>query len=61
MRCIACNKQLTDYEATRKSVVTGEFLDMCNGCYKEIKEDVEVIDNAEFISLQDYIDISEEL
>lgn len=32
MRCCCCNTALTDYEATRRSAVTGDFLDMCNKC-----------------------------
>lgn len=59
MRCKACDKLLSDYEATRKSSVTGEFIDMCNACYKEIKDDVQVVENTDLISLQDYIDILE--
>lgn len=59
MRCKACDTLLSDYEATRKSSVTGEFIDMCNTCYKEIKDDVQVIENTSLISLQDYIDILE--
>lgn len=40
MRCYCCNKALSDYEATRKSVTTGNFLDMCNKCYGTISGDV---------------------
>jgi hypothetical protein len=61
MRCIACNSELTDYEATRKSSATGEFLDLCNTCYNSITEDVQAIDNKDLITFQDYIDISEDL
>lgn len=39
MRCICCNKNLNDYESTRKDL-QGNYLDMCNKCYGEIKEDV---------------------
>jgi hypothetical protein len=31
---------LNDFEATRKSVMTGEYLDMCSKCYDTIKEDI---------------------
>jgi hypothetical protein len=31
-RCVCCNKNLSDFEATRRSASTGEFLDMCNNC-----------------------------
>ncbi len=40
MRCIACDKQLSDFEATRKSNTTGEFLDLCNTCYNSIQDEL---------------------
>ncbi len=39
MRCIACDKNLNDFESTRKDL-HGNYLDMCNECYSYIKEDV---------------------
>ena len=38
MRCLACNKLLSDFESTRKSSETGEFLDLCNYCYSTISK-----------------------
>ena len=40
MRCYCCDKALSDFESTRKSVATGNYLDMCNKCYSTIKEDL---------------------
>lgn len=40
MRCYCCDKVLSDFESTRKSVTTGDYLDMCNKCYYTIKEDL---------------------
>jgi len=40
MRCYCCDKLLSDFESTRKSVTTGEYLDMCNKCYSTIKDDL---------------------
>ena len=40
MRCCCCNKNLNDFESTRKNAETGEYLDMCNKCYGEISKDV---------------------
>ena len=40
MRCYCCDKPLNDFESTRKSVTTGDYLDMCNKCYSTIKDDV---------------------
>lgn len=35
MRCYCCNKNLSDKEATQKSAITGDYLDMCDGCLKD--------------------------
>lgn len=40
MRCYCCDKALNDFESTRKSVTTGDYLDMCNKCYSTIRDDV---------------------
>lgn len=32
MRCIACNKNLSDFESTRK-YNTGGYVDLCNHCW----------------------------
>ena len=61
MRCKACDISLTDYEATRKSSRSGEFLDLCNTCYKSINDDIEVIANPENINYQDYVDFEDNL
>lgn len=40
MRCRCCDKRLSDFEATRKHINTGEYLDMCNKCYSTIDKQV---------------------
>lgn len=40
MRCVCCDKMLNDFESTRKSIRTGEYLDMCNKCYHTIDKTV---------------------
>lgn len=35
-RCYCCNSPLNDREASRKSPTTGQYLDMCDTCYKEV-------------------------
>lgn len=45
MRCLSCDAALNDREATRKSAVTGEFIDLCNKCFETIKEDIDVIES----------------
>lgn len=59
MRCICCNKLLTDFESSRKSLNTGEYLDMCTDCYKHIRDDVDVIENNNLLHIQDVIDVED--
>ena len=56
MRCKACDTELNDFEATRKSSVTGEFLDLCNNCYKAVKYDVQAIERYDLMDLEDELD-----
>lgn len=42
MRCTCCDRLLNDFESTRKSKSTGEYLDMCNRCYSLVQADVQV-------------------
>lgn len=37
MRCKACDKQLTEFESTRKYAGSQEFVDLCNECFKYVK------------------------
>jgi len=53
MRCKACNVALSDYEATRKTAES-LFLDLCNTCYRSIKEDVSCINNNDVDILTEY-------
>lgn len=43
MRCLACNKALNDFEATRKSATSGEFVDLCNHCFHNVEQDLETL------------------
>jgi hypothetical protein len=40
MRCIACDRQLSDFESTRKSATTGEYVDLCNTCFQSIQREL---------------------
>ena len=37
MKCVCCNKNLSDFEATRRHGLTYDFLDMCKGCLSEVQ------------------------
>jgi hypothetical protein len=47
MRCLSCNKALGDFESTRKSVETGEYIDMCNNCFSHVAKNVVTHDRAD--------------
>ena len=49
MRCVCCNHNLNDFESTRRSATTGDFLDMCNRCYSEVAEDVPSIGRTDLM------------
>ena len=46
MRCLSCNKNLSDQEATRKSATLGDYLDLCNKCFSTISDEVPFIEGA---------------
>ena len=54
MRCLACNVALSDFEATRKSAVSGTFLDLCNSCCAYTSEDIDTIDRIDLKSESDF-------
>lgn len=52
MRCLACNTELNDYEATRKGS-NGIFMDLCNQCYKATGYDFSTNDRLDLINESD--------
>lgn len=59
MRCLSCNVELTDFEATRKYASSGEFVDLCNHCFKEVEGDIPVLENADLLETDAGLDDSE--
>jgi hypothetical protein len=59
MRCVCCNKALSDYEATRRHAVTGEFLDTCNTCFSSIEETTAIpyTDRPDLLGESDFDDV----
>ncbi len=47
MRCYCCQRLLNDFESTRKSKTTGEYLDMCNACVGSVQDQLETIDRTD--------------
>lgn len=53
MRCLSCNCILSDFEATRKSVNTNSYIDMCNRCYHTISDDVATLERDDLAHDED--------
>ena len=51
MKCICCNKTLSDYEATLRHAETREFLDTCSECLSDIMahSTLTVLDNPKLL------------
>lgn len=52
MRCRACNCVLTDFEATRKTNLTHEYVDLCNRCYIPV-EGQQVVERYDLLTVED--------
>jgi hypothetical protein len=61
MRCRCCDKKLSDFEATRKSINTNEYLDMCNKCYNTISNQVLSYERYDLYDDEDEQDTPEQL
>jgi len=53
MRCLSCNTELTDFEATRKNADTNEFIDLCNHCYAFVKGDIKAVERMDLMHEDD--------
>lgn len=47
MRCLSCNCVLTDYESTRKSAHTNDYIDLCNRCFSSVEDDMDTVDRPD--------------
>lgn len=56
-RCVACDKNLNDYESTRKDL-HGQYLDMCNRCYTPVRDQIPTITRED---LSPYEEIESEI
>ena len=51
MRCFSCDCELTDFEATRKSKVTEEYIDLCESCFSEVQDMFIEVDEREDLKI----------
>ena len=50
MRCLSCNEALSDYEASRRSVRTHQYIDLCNGCFRYVRDEIAAVGNVRLIT-----------
>jgi hypothetical protein len=53
MRCRSCDEALTDYESTRKSLATGDYINLCRGCFDTIKGECLAFGNPSLMTEDD--------
>lgn len=54
MHCRACDCLLNDFESTRKSNITNEYIDLCSDCYSTISDQlVDISERIEEIDPED--------
>jgi hypothetical protein len=49
MHCRSCDALLTDFETSRRSLVTGDYIELCQQCFTEIKGDCLAFGNPSLI------------
>lgn len=56
MKCLSCDKILSDFESTRK-YENGEFVDMCNSCFsKSDMSSIVVLEREDLAESEDILD-----
>lgn len=55
MRCCSCNRNLNDFESTRKDT-HGNYLDLCNRCFRDIEDVVPVIERDDLAPNEESIE-----
>jgi hypothetical protein len=56
MRCRACDRNLSDFESTRKDHNTGQFVDLCNECISVVNADLSTDDRFDLKHNEDDIE-----
>ena len=57
MRCLACQRILSDFEATRRYSESQEFLDLCDSCYECVRGSFEVTERPDLKKFEELGDI----
>ena len=52
MRCLACNKRLSEHDATIRYANSGEFLDLCRWCRTDLPNSVQLAERADLATTE---------
>lgn len=53
MHCVACDRLLSEFEATRKNALTMEYIDLCKVCFEDVKGLFPVIERKDLVTESD--------
>ena len=53
MHCVACDRLLSEFEATRKNAVTGDYIDLCRVCFEDVKGLFPVLERKDLLTQSD--------
>jgi len=53
MHCIACDRLLSEFEATRKNAMTMDYIDLCKVCFEDVKGLFPVIERKDLVTESD--------
>ncbi len=53
MHCVACDRLLSEFEATRKNAMTMDYIDLCKVCFEDVKGLYPVIERKDLVTQSD--------
>jgi hypothetical protein len=53
MHCVACDRLLSEFEATRKNALTMDYIDLCKVCFEDVKGLFPVIERKDLVTQSD--------
>ena len=56
MHCTICDALMSDYEATRRDARTGDYLDLCQTCFNDLKSLIPTRDRKDLLRQSDIDD-----
>ena len=53
MHCVACDRLLSEFEATRKNAITMDYIDLCKVCFEDVKGLFPVMERKDLLTQSD--------